>query len=155
MNLYSRCLPPIALELNPVCMRQSKENKTTATTTTTINRFVAIQNAVLEVSKATLRGVSRKQPSANAVRAIALQVSLVITGIRSGHLLDQFAPEPACLASFLARLKHLDAQLAVLYEETTQQTFFINVSLLQSRINQEDYPAWIATSAPPHRVRLS
>jgi len=90
-------------------------------------------------------------PSVIKIKDFAIQVALVMTGIRSGYLVDTFTLRVDNLARFLEELKP-PLDLAVCWEETSEQVFFINHHLLRSRILLKDFPSWISVTQPPSLV---
>jgi hypothetical protein len=114
--------------------------------------FESLRDAVHRLARTHLRTGVGKRPSASSVATLATQVTAVTVGIRSAHLLD-ITIDQTCLAPFLNQFD-LPSDLAVCYEESTEQVFFLNISLIRQRIKQRDFPIWIATAnSPPRTVR--
>lgn len=90
---------------------------------------------------------SKPRPSVNILTAFATQVALVCTGIRSAYLVDTLVLRLDRLPRFL---EHLQRQspfpLAICCAD--EQAFFVNTTLLASRICQNDLPRWISVTSP-------
>lgn len=112
--------------------------------TTTV---VSLRAIIVSIAYATLQPPPRPSAS-SSITAFATQVALTITGIRSGYLVDTFILSFQSLSHFLQQLQRQlpSAELAVCWEEATEQVFFVNPSLLKSRISQNDLPMWISVT---------
>jgi hypothetical protein len=98
---------------------------------------------------------SKPRPSVTRINDFAIQVALVMTGIRSGYLVDTLTLRFEYLANFLEVLQQVaPSDLAVCWEATCEQVFFINSRLLKSRIALKDFPSWISVTQPPSLVSI-
>jgi hypothetical protein len=135
-------------------------------TTATLQRQAGSTGNQLDETLITLRNIivsnaysillpSKPCPSVIKIKEFAIQVALVMTGIRSGYLVDTFNLRVDDLARFLEELKlQAPSDLAVCWEATTEQVFFINHRLLESRILLKDFPSWISVTQPPSLVSI-
>lgn len=100
-----------------------------------------------------------KQRKARSFREFSKDVSLLLDGIRCAHLVDAFSVSLDSVVSILNNLRQrlpLTApDIAAVFEETTEQVFFVNVALFQQRRALDDFPIWVNIgndSTPPFRV---
>jgi hypothetical protein len=114
--------------------------------------LITLRNVILNNVYNTLVP-SKPCPSVIKIQEFAIQVALVMTGIRSGYLVDTFTLRFDDLVRFMEELQlQAPSDLAVCWEATTEQAFFINHHLLESRILLKDFPSWISVAQPPRLV---
>jgi len=111
--------------------------------------LASLQAIIVRVACSTLVPL-KPRPSATSIQSFGIQVALVVRGIRSAYLVDTFTIRPGTIQPFLNQL-YLQApsDLAVCAEQSTEQLFFINTPLLQSRIRFGGSPIWVSVSHPP------
>lgn len=133
--------------------KTSTGNKTATTITAEFaekGRYspLAVQDAV---SRAVSAVLPTKQTAAarHGLQLFVIQTTFVITGIRSAYLLDTLTLDRFALERFLDHLDdHVASEIAICYDETTDQSFVFNPKLLEGRINSEDFPLWVPTAPP-------
>lgn len=114
--------------------------------------LITLRNVIINCAYGTLVR-SKPGPSVIKIKEFAIQIALVMTGIRSGYLVDTFTLRVDNLARFLEELKlQAPSDLAVCWAVTSEQAFFINNHLLQSRVLLKDFPSWISVAQPPSLV---
>jgi hypothetical protein len=116
--------------------------------------FTSLEIAVYAVLSATLAPKKKNRPSSGILRSMATQLALVMSGIRAAYLVDNLSIGRASLDRLLRRLQQQSPSgIAALWEAGSEQAFFINVELLDSRCANKDYPLWISMTAPYATVR--
>ena len=132
------------------------ETTTTATEFPQIHETInPLRDIISTISYATIVPNLKPRPSASTITAFVTQVVLVITGIRSAYLVDSFTLSLESLGRFgqeLERKLQPLSALIICLEESTEQVFFVNHTLLNSRIDQNDVPSWVAVTPPPSIV---
>lgn len=112
----------------------------------------SVQDAVFRAASAVLP--SKRAATRHGLQSFVIQTTFVVTGIRSAYLLDAFTLDRLALARFLDILNtQAPSNIAVCYDETTDQAFVLNSALLEARIESEDFPLWVPTSPPFSLVR--
>ncbi|KAJ3716854.1 hypothetical protein C8R42DRAFT_724505 [Lentinula raphanica] len=110
--------------------------------TTTPPTRMFIESVIQEIQHETLQLQSflfSKIPTFSRVESFAFDVALVALSIRTGHLIDAFSPKDPCkgISTLLHRLKQKKSQLfhniVHIYEPCSEQSFFINASLLLAK----------------------
>jgi len=136
--------------LRPVWMLEQADSDSTAKGLD--ETLSGLRNIIFNIAASALIP-SNPRPSANKINDFVTQVALVMTGIRSGYLVDTLVVRLDRLARFLDELQsQAPSELAVCWEETTEQTFFINIRLFESRVYLKDFPSWVCVSQPPYSV---
>ncbi|KAG8832728.1 hypothetical protein FRC17_000824 [Serendipita sp. 399] len=109
--------------------------------------FGAIRAAVAAILKRNLR------MKYNVASAMATQIALVLSGIRSGYLVDGMSLRKHDLQLILQHVQDgSPSEIAAIWETTTEQAFFINTFLLKAKLEAESLPLWVSTTNPSQLV---
>ncbi|KAG8828785.1 hypothetical protein FRC19_000173 [Serendipita sp. 401] len=111
--------------------------------------FGTIRTAVAAIVKRHLRG----KCSVASAGAMATQIALVLSRIRSGYLVDGLSLQKDDLQTIIRRIRDdYPLEIAAIWETETEQAFFINTVLLNAKMKAGNFPLWVSVATPSQLV---